>query len=398
MTVILKRRNLIAAAAAAFATGVAEHAKADAWGIDTNTFALTDAQKRKHYIRFPKLDTESQMDFVAGFKRMQQEYGGPNAHPERIKFVQSLGYDPTVDTELSFEDCHKLLLQDPKYGAYVRLSRSVQELMWARARQALYTNEDLYMSAMESTDKAGPGSLELNPTMDVPEYTRYEIHQQPGGYVGDQFSGMLYHYALATAFYQGLFNGTVVHDEPHTLLAARAPVPEDGRLKRILEVGCSDGRTTMALKERFPDAEVWGIDVGGPMVRYAHHRAAGMGLDVHFAQRLAEDTKFPDGHFDLVVTNLIFHEASAAATRKIVPEIYRIMRKGAVWHLTDGGFGHPVLKRPKTIIYKAAIWVNHRYNNETWEVQWNGVDMYDLLRKTGFAMDPQNPQWVPIKA
>ena len=34
-----------------------------------------------------------------------------------------------------------------------------------------------------------------------------------------------------------------------------------------------------------------------------------------------------------------------------------VMRPGAVWHLADGGFGHPVLRHPKTILYKAAIWV-----------------------------------------
>ncbi len=397
MTTSVNRRSLIAAAASAFTASAVTEAKADAWGIDNASLKLADAQKQKHYIRFPQLDTESEMDFVGGFKRMQQEYGGPTAHPERIAFIRSLGLDPTVETELSFEDCHRLLLQDGRYAAYVRLSRSIQELMWARARKALYAHEDLYLSAMEATDRSGPGSLELNPTMDIPEYTTYEIHQQPGGYVGDPLSGMLYHYALATAFYRGLFSGPVVHDEPHMLLASRAPVPADGNVPRILEIGCSDGRTTMAMKERFPEAEVWGIDVGGPMVRYAHHRAAGMGLDIHFAQRLAEKTQFPDNYFDVVVSNLIFHEVTPAATRAIVPETYRIMRPGAVWHLADGGFGHPVLHRPKTILYKAAIWVNHRYNNETWEVEWNGVNMYELLRETGFKMDPRNPQWAPVK-
>ena len=393
----MDRRTLFATAAGAFSASVIGEAKADAWGIDTQKFELNDVQKAKHFIRFPKLDTQSVMDFAGGFKRMQKEYGGPNAHLEREAFVKSQGYS-TGPTELSYEECHNILMRDSSYAAYVRLSRSVQELMWSRARKALYDKEDLYMSAMEATDRTGPGSLELNPTMHIPEYTTYEIHQQPGGYVGDQFSGMLYHYALATAFYQGLFNGTVVHDEPHTLIVSRTPVPEDGRVKRILEVGCSDGRTVYALKERFPDAEVWGIDVGGPMVRYGHHRAAGMGLDVHFAQRLAEDTKFPDNTFDIIVTNLIFHETAVFATQKIVPELHRIMRQGAVWHLTDGGAGHPVLNRPRMIVSKASLWVNHRYNNETWELQWNGLNMFKLLQDTGFKMDIQNPQWVPIKA
>ena len=41
------------------------------------------------------------------------------------------------------------------------------------------------------------------------------------------------------------------------------------------------------------------------------------GQDIHYAQRLAEDTKFPDGYFDVVGTCLLFHEVSAEAAKKI---------------------------------------------------------------------------------
>lgn len=388
----MDRRMLLGSAAAAFTAAVTGHARADVWGIDTTTFKLTDAQKKKHAVRFPSLDVESIMDYAGGIKNWQNEYGGGQMRARREKFVASLGYD-TGPTDLSHEACFNILLQDPIFRSEVRISRSVQELMWSRARKALYANEDLYMTAMEATDRSGPGSLELNPGMHIPEYTTYEIHEQPGGYVGDQFAGWLYHYALALAFYKGLFDGEVRHDEPHALIADRVPLPADRRVKRVLEIGCSDGRTTIALKERFPDAEVWGIDIGGPMVRYAHHRAVGMGLDIHFAQRLAEETQFPDDHFDIVVANLIFHEVTAAATRKIVPEMHRILRKGGVWELLEG---NPATYR-ESIVSKAGSWVNHRYNNETWQMQWASVDMGALLTQAGFTYDPTGRLLRPVK-
>ena len=394
----MDRRTLLATASGAFTAAVTSHAMADSWGIDTVAFQMSDAQKAKHVIQFPELDVNSNMDFVGGFKRWQKEYGGSEFRDGRIAFLKANGFDPAAPTDVGFEQCHKILMQDSKYAAYVRLSRTIQEMMWSRARAALYEREDMYMSAMEATDKTGPGTLELNPSVKFPEYTAYEIHQQPGGYVGDQFSGMLYHYALALAFYQGLFNGVVRHDEPHELIVARTPLPADGKVKRIVELGCSDGRTVIALKERFPDAEVWGLDVGGPMVRYGHSRAARMGLDVNFAQRLAEDTHFPDHHFDIVLTNLIFHEVPAFAATKIVQEANRILRPGGVWDLTDGGAGHPKLSRRPNMVTKAATWVNHRYNNETWEIQWNGVDMYKLVTGTGFKIDVDFPKWAPVKA
>jgi hypothetical protein len=73
----MDRRSLISGAAGAFAVAVATHARADLWGVNTREFSLTDAQKKRHFIRFPELETESLMDFVGGFKRWQKEYGSP---------------------------------------------------------------------------------------------------------------------------------------------------------------------------------------------------------------------------------------------------------------------------------------------------------------------------------
>jgi ubiquinone/menaquinone biosynthesis C-methylase UbiE len=124
-----------------------------------------------------------------------------------------------------------------------------------------------------------------------------------------------------------------------------------------------------------------------------------MGHDIYYAQRLAEDTQFPDNHFDIIVTNLLFHEVESPAISKIVPEFHRIMRRGGIWDLTDGpgGPGHPKLSRPMTITTKAARWVNHRYNNETWEIEWAGVNMTKLVQDVGFHMDLDRTQMAPVK-
>ena len=39
------------------------------------------------------------------------------------------------------------------------------------------------------------------------------------------------------------------------------------KAKVILDLGCTVGHSTLAWKERYPDAEVHGIDVGAPCVR-----------------------------------------------------------------------------------------------------------------------------------
>ena len=126
----MHRRTLLATASAAFAATVAKHAMAQLyWGNDPNTLTMTEAQKKVHFIRFPTLDTESIMNFAGGFKRWQKEYSARETYLRRAKFVRSLGY-PAGPTDLGFEECHNILIQDPTYQAEIRLARSIQEMMW----------------------------------------------------------------------------------------------------------------------------------------------------------------------------------------------------------------------------------------------------------------------------
>jgi SAM-dependent methyltransferase len=281
------------------------------------------------------------------------------------------------------------MLKDPVYAMSTRISRSVQHLMWDRSMRAFHGDRDRWLAALEATDHSGPGSLELNPGLDMPDYTRHEIHTQPGGYVGDPFAGLAYNYALDFGFHDdyhapgkpGTENG---HDEMYIGLAQALTLPSDGRVLRILDLGCGTGQFTTSLKERFPNAEVWGIDVGAPMVRYAHYRAVHMNLDVHFAHRLAEDTKFPDGYFDIVTDHIMFHEVTGQAAQQIVAETYRVLRPGGVFHHMDVLTSGEPTPLPNSVTGKAGAWVNHRHNIESWSLEYISTDFPGVLRNAGF--------------
>jgi ubiquinone/menaquinone biosynthesis C-methylase UbiE len=102
----------------------------------------------------------------------------------------------------------------------------------------------------------------------------------------------------------------------------------DFKPKRILDMGCAAGQSTLAYCEAFPDAEVYAIDLGAPMIRYAHARAEGLGESVHFSQQSAEHTDFSDGYFDLIVSHIMFHETSNKAVPNILRETHRLLSKG----------------------------------------------------------------------
>ena len=382
---MLSRRNILAATsvAAAVATAGTQQAKAASVDVKIDPYNQTEEQKALHTVRFPKLDQESQMSFFEGFKRWNgRDLAGPDARRGYDAYLRSRDL-PVGETDLGYEECFKIMLEHPPYAAKTRFERSAQALMWNCAMDAFHGDADKYLTLMEETDNAGPGSLELNPGIE-PDYACHEIHAQPGGFVGDPFAGWVYHWALTTAFYQGRSE----YDEGNLRTAQGCPKPADGEVRRILDAGCGSGVGTTAYKERFPNAEVWGIDVGGPMVRYAHHTALKKNLDVHFAQRLAEDSKFPDGYFDIVSASIMFHEMNAEAAKKVVPEIFRILRPGGVFNHVDLlTKGNPAGFIARTIREKAASWNTHRHNVESWYHEYTHTDFPELIRSVGFDVD-----------
>jgi SAM-dependent methyltransferase len=100
--------------------------------------------------------------------------------------------------------------------------------------------------------------------------------------------------------------------------------------RRILDLGCTVGQSTVPYVDAFPEASVYGIDVGAPVLRYAHARAESLGKAVHYSQQNAEKTNFPDGHFDLIVSHILVHETSHVAIRNIMREANRLLAPGGV--------------------------------------------------------------------
>ncbi len=329
--------------------------------------------------RLPRLDLESQHDFHTGIRIWHTANANRAANTRVEHILDEKGIDPK--TEMTMEEMLPLIADDPLVGVSGRTWISNQQLQWRALQNEFHSNANAYLAEMEITDNMGPGTLELNPDMRIPPYTAHEIHMQPGGYVGDPFAGHMYHYGT-NSFYQGS-RGRNEQDQIHIGTAERMPLPEDGKVKRILVQGCGPGQLTVALKERFPEAEVWGIDVGGPLVRYAHMRAVELGVDVNFAQRLAEDTKFPDEHFDIVTSFIIHHELPADKTRDVFREAYRVTRKG--------GYFYPIdfrTRAPKQRAYaQYRTWWDHRWNVEVWSREFRSLNMEAELENAGFTLN-----------
>ncbi len=279
-------------------------------------------------------------------------------------------------------DIRSAMVDDLYFQHYAATNRIAQEMLWEATNLSVERELPALIERARALSAASAATLDIPEAFDTPRYvTALDIHCMPGGYATevaaeDVAAGVLYDrgvylYAMG---YMGPLNddmGRSVCNYIKRRMPGFAP-------RRILDMGCTAGHSTLPYKELFPDAKVWGIDVAAPQVRYAHARAAGLGLDVNFAQDNAEATRFPDGHFDLIVSHILLHETSGKAMPRIFAECRRLLAPGgAMIHADLPPFD---LMDPFTqFILDNETW----YNNEPFWGAMRDTDQVALATRAG---------------
>jgi ubiquinone/menaquinone biosynthesis C-methylase UbiE len=97
--------------------------------------------------------------------------------------------------------------------------------------------------------------------------------------------------------------------------------------RRILDVACGTGESTLAWRRRFPQAEISAIDVSPYMLAVAERKLADdRTIEVRCLD--AEHLPFGDASFDLVTASLLFHEVPKEVAPRILREMRRVCRPG----------------------------------------------------------------------
>lgn len=334
------------------------------------------------------LADESYLEFVTSFRKFAIQRGFPvmsaNGEAELARAMERGEVEqPEEGQPLELDEIKKVFATVPFTPTWQRFVRSQQEMMWRGTRKSFMRQSDALMAAMDEAEAKHPGKLHYDPEFQPPKYTRCEIHLQPGGYTDDPMGGPVFHYGTKI-FYEG-FND---QDELHQELAEKTTKPADGKIAKILDIGCSIGQATTVLKDLYPDAEVWGLDVGLPLLRYGHMRATERGKDVHFKQALAEDSGFADGEFDMVLSYILFHEVPVEKMKEIIAEMFRILRPGGTFSIfefpnNDAGQVPPG--------YRFMIDNDSRDNCEPYSPEFVASDFDGILEEAGFTVE-QGPQ------
>ncbi len=286
-------------------------------------------------------------------------------------------HSPEATADLRTEEIRDLFNELPVARSWQRFMRSHQEMMWRRVRENFAGSEEEFVAKLTEFEEKGPGKLIYDPEFDIPKYARREIHLQPGGYTDDPLGGFVFHYGTKV-FYLGGNN----QDELHVEVAKKAAEPKDKSVNRILDLGCSIGQATIAMKQQYPEAEVWGLDVGLPLLQYGHMRAVERGIDVNFAHGLAEEMSFDDGAFDMVVAFILFHEVPTGVMKKIISEVHRVLRPGGVFTVYD----FPNNSQNSAPGFRFLIDYDSRDNCEPYSPGFVASDFPGLLEAQGFEL------------
>lgn len=335
--------------------------------------------------RMPTLDAESYLGFMESVRNQAIRGLFPGVAADAEAARERATRAPLAATATATAPALRAFLREadavPRIATWKRLMRSQQQHTWWRLRDEFHRDAAAYEAALEAAERARPGRLRYDPGFVVPPYARLDIHLQPGGYVGDPLAGYLFHHGTQV-FYQGDND----QDQLHRQVVDMVPVPDPGPVHRVLDVGCSIGQCTTLLKQRFPQAEVTGLDVGLPLLRYANKRAQELDIDVQFLQALAEDTGLPDGQFDIVLCYILFHEVPSKLFGPILAEAFRVLRPGGTLTIVDA---------PNAQEFAAGnrLWLQFdaEYNCEPYSPAFVACDLAGLLRVAGFEVTSQGP-------
>ncbi len=291
-------------------------------------------------------------------------------------------------------EIRELMQDEPYYRWTGVLKRISQEMLW----DAVSTSVDRQLPELieRAKDKGSElGTLTLDSNFSTPTYQKaVDIHCMPGGYhseftaddvtAGATYDRGTYVYGVG---WLGPLNDDMGLSIVQNYLLREYP---DFQPRKILDLGCSVGHSTLPYVDGYPNAEVHAIDIGAAMLRYAHARAESLGKRVHFSQQNAEHTNFPDESFDLVVSHILLHEIPPPAVRKVMQECYRLLAPGGMMLHVEA----PLYRHMDAYTQFVFDWETANNNEPFWSAV-RDLDLVALATEAGFAADKTFEKFVP---
>ena len=316
-------------------------------------------------------------------------------HKVEPNFEKAKGRKPETAREV-----HAAMKPEPIFKYYSSVRVNTQEMVWRSVIDGVKREQDdLNRRAQvlsQSTENVS-GTLELDPKFDLPRYlSELDIHLVPGSYheehaPNDVSQGAIYEHGV-DVFAMRLLGGRGedITQSVSKYIAAKYP---DFKPKKILDLGCAYGRSTLPWKDEFPDAEVHGVEAAAPALRYGHARAQSYGVEAHFHQGDAADPPFEDESFDLIYSCMLLHEMPQPQVAQSFKRAHEMLKPGGLM------LHYELPPNTETSPYDGFYldWDSY-YNKEPFYRSLRDMDANGVMAQAGFKPEDQIQNLVPSLA
>lgn len=157
--------------------------------------------------------------------------------------------------------------------------------------------------------------------------------------------------------------------------------------KRVLDIGCAGGLSTIKLSESFPEAEIIGIDLSPYMLSVAKFQLdtkltlVSAKKSITYLHAAGENTTLGPGDVDLVTVCLVSHELPSAAAKAIFDECYRILPAGGAFAIMDMD---PDSESFQKIASNPFAFTAFK-STEPWIQEYISMDLRKTLESSGFT-------------
>ncbi|HPF26352.1 MAG TPA: methyltransferase domain-containing protein [Steroidobacteraceae bacterium] len=290
----------------------------------------------KHDLRLATTrDEQARMNFVSGLRSYVLNDMASGMRAAYDKDVEPAFRRDKRRAPKDGPEVHKAIRSNEYFKFYSSLRVTAQDMVWQSVFPPLERQRgDLKQRAQKLAGSRKLGSLKLDPSLPVPRsVSALDVHLMPGNYdgeyeSGDLAAGALYDNGLAV-FSFGLMGQNLddIGQSISRFIKARYPKFKPAR---ILDLGCTIGHNTGSWKDTYPDAQVIGIDVAAPCLRYAHARAQAQSRAVDFEQMNATELRYPDASFDVVFSSMFLHEVPRKDISRVIAEAHRVLKPGGL--------------------------------------------------------------------
>lgn len=146
--------------------------------------------------------------------------------------------------------------------------------------------------------------------------------------------------------------------------------------KKILDSGCASGHIAHLIKEKFPDSEVFGVDIYSPAITYAKK----IYPNIEFKVADAQELPFKSNLFDVVLSSEVLEHV--VDPKKTLLEIKRVLNpKGyAIVEMDSGSVLFSIVWYLWKKLGPGAVWRNSHLTH------FNSEILEKLIRNSGFKV------------